>query len=131
MEDDSLVRQAQRLYHSDPAITTQDLQVVNNEPIQHSKSEPVLGQQKRHPLLDRDDSSTPHNYHDYLFAAETLENIVNEGAFVGTIKTKYKWFSGPKENDLVSKDMSDRVLKLVYGTMKCNHQADSILVLHV
>jgi hypothetical protein len=86
-------------------------------PVVHSKSEPTISLQKRHPLLDEDDL-TPHTFHEYLFAAETLENIVNEGAFVGNIRSNLKWFT-PKEKSLISRDMTDRVLKLVYGTMKC------------
>lgn len=79
-------------------------------------SEPNL---KKHPLLELEDEETPHTFHEYIFAAETLENIVNDGNFVGTIKSRYKWFSPPKDSDHVTKAVSDRVLKLVYGTMKC------------
>jgi hypothetical protein len=107
-----------RLYKSDPAIQIRKFEF--SAPI-HAISEPLIVHRRRHPLLDDDDSTSPHSYHDYLFAAETLENIVNDGAFLGTIKTKYKWLSGPQENCFVSKEMSDRVLKLVYGTIKCNH----------
>ncbi|KAJ3322853.1 putative methyltransferase nsun7 [Boothiomyces sp. JEL0866] len=89
-------------------------------------SEPNL--QKKHPLLDSSDEKTVHTYHELLFAAETLENIVNEGAFVGTIRSKFKWLAGEKDLDYVGKEMSDRVLKLVYGTMKYLPYIDLILV---
>ena len=47
-----------------------------------------------------------------------LENIVNEGAFVGTLRSRFKWLASEK-SQFVGRDISDRVLKLVYGTMKC------------
>lgn len=89
------------------------------KPIQKDRnavSEPNLTA-KRHPLLDETDENIPCTYHEYLFAAETLENIVNEGTFVGTIQSRYKWHG----KNQIGREMSDRVLKLVYGTMKCKN----------
>ncbi|KAJ3373954.1 putative 28S rRNA (cytosine-C(5))-methyltransferase [Kappamyces sp. JEL0680] len=108
-------KQSLRPYHSDPAIQHHG-DFYHEKPL-HAQSEPVLFSQKRHPLLEEDDDSTPHSYNDYLFAAETLENIVNEGAFVGTIRTKFKWFAGGKETGHINRDMSDRVLKLFLDSL--------------
>jgi hypothetical protein len=99
-----------RPYASDSAIQKPLVKRI----IGHSISEPVMSSRK-HPLLDEADEVTPHSYHEYLFASETLENIVNEGAFVGTIRSRLKWHG----KNHVGREMSDRVLKLVYGTMKC------------
>lgn len=97
---------------------------LNPEPL-HSKSEPVLT--KRHPLLDLDNDD-PHTYHEYIFAAETLENIINEGNFIGTIKSRYSWFSPSKSASYANRAVGDKVLKLVYGTMKYLPYIDSLLV---
>lgn len=86
-----------------------------------AKSEPALWTSSpAHPLLDQSDDNKPHHYQDLILAAETLENIVNEGAFVGNIQSKFKWSSGEKQKSHIGREMSDIVLKLVYGTMKCN-----------
>jgi hypothetical protein len=94
---------------SEPTIEKSEKRIIG-----HSVSEPTISTRK-HTLLDEEDDNPPHTYYEYLFAAETLENIVNEGAFVGTIRSKLKWYG----NNQVGREMSDRVLKLVYGTMKC------------
>lgn len=111
-----------RPFQSEPSLQTTALESAPL--ITHAKSQPALT--SRHPLLaEKEDLQTPHNYHEYLFAAETLENIVNESALIGTIRSKYRWFASTREADFVSKDMSDRVLKLVYGTMKCKNISSS------
>jgi hypothetical protein len=80
-----------------------------------TKSEPNL---KSHPLLNYSDDFTPISYGDLILAGETLENIVNEGTYIGTIKSKLRASTGTTSSP--SREMSSRVLKLVYGTMKCN-----------
>jgi hypothetical protein len=95
---------ALRPYASDSALQQPLKRIIG-----HSISEPILT--RKHPLLDETDEKVPHAYYEYLFAAETLENIVNEGAFVGTIRSEKSRRGG--------REMSDRVLKLVYGTIKC------------
>lgn len=110
MEKGSL--KTSKKYASDTAL------IIPNERVAHkltAKSEPGLVRSTTHPLLDDIDDSVP-RYEEYLFAAETLENIVNEGTFVGTINSKFQWHPGANQ---VSREMSDKVLKLVYGTMKC------------
>ena len=101
-----------RAYASDNALEKSRPKRPN---VNNTNSEPNLTSIKRHPLLDEIDDQIPHTFHEYLFAAETLENIVNEGAFVGTIRSRFKC-TGKNQ---VGREMSDRVLKLVYGTMKC------------
>ncbi|KAJ3275849.1 putative 28S rRNA (cytosine-C(5))-methyltransferase [Terramyces sp. JEL0728] len=108
-----------------PAIQPNDNR-VQRKLNRNAISEPNL--QKKHPLLDASDDRITHTYHELLFAAETLENIVNEGAFVGTVRSKFKWLAGEKDLEYVGKEMSDRVLKLVYGTMKYLPYIDLILV---
>lgn len=69
---------------------------------------------KLHPLLDDQDENKPTSYSDILLAAETLENILIEGTLIGaSLKSR---MASTKEYG----KMNNRVLKLVYGTMKCN-----------
>ena len=75
-----------------------------------SKSESYLSTRKSHPLLNFDDDFSKSHYGDIILAAETLENIVNEGSFIG-----YRAVA----KSAGCREMSNNVLKLVYGTMKC------------
>ncbi|KAI8927514.1 hypothetical protein BC831DRAFT_452189 [Entophlyctis helioformis] len=101
------------------------------------KSEPVLSTRKAHPLLDTDDDHTQQTYNELILSAETLENIVNEGTFVGPIRSRSSiskmghargQSGGEHEVQHAGREMSDRVLKLVYGTMKFLPYIDHILV---
>jgi hypothetical protein len=101
-----------RTYFSDGALT------LSTKPIAEfsSKSEPALSTGKKHPLLEYANEGTPHGYFEYLIAAQIIENIVNDGSFIGSIRSRFKWHSDKKQ---MGKQMSDTVLKLVYGTIKC------------
>ena len=78
-----------------------------------SKSEPAL-KTKSHPLI-ADADYTPSCIELYA-ASETLENIVAEGNLVGASVKRYRGLDNASES---SKDVSDKVLEIVYGTMKC------------
>ncbi len=102
----------ERHYHSTTSLPTEKaLGKFNLTRV--AKSEQVLSPRKSHPLLNYHDDGIPHRYDELVLAAETLENIVNEGSFIGTIHSSWK-------RSHETKAMSDRVMKLVYGTMKCN-----------
>ena len=83
-----------------------------------AKSEPSLSKRKLHPLLDDDFGNKPHSYNELILAAETLENIVMEGTLVGaTIRSRLALLGKKAKKD--SSQMTNRVLQLVYGSMKC------------
>ncbi|KAI8906571.1 S-adenosyl-L-methionine-dependent methyltransferase [Powellomyces hirtus] len=85
--------------------------------------------QRSHSLLDDLDAADQHTCGEILLAAETLENIVNESVFVGAAPTMRRGRSGHLEHGSVWRDnMGDKVLKLVYGTMKYMPYIDTILV---
>ena len=83
-----------------------------------AKSEPTLSLRKPHPLLDTSDDSHSYSYNELILAAETLENIVNEGTLIGSIRPEFRSLNkiGVEHS---GREMTDHVLKLVYGTMKC------------
>jgi hypothetical protein len=91
-----------------------------------TKSEPNL---KYHPLLNYSDDFTPISYGDLILAGETLENIVNEGTFIGTIKSKLRTSTGTTSGS--NREMNSKVLKLVYGTMKCNSLCFTIVLPYI
>nr|KAJ3419985.1 hypothetical protein HK105_006256 [Polyrhizophydium stewartii] len=89
-----------------------------------SKSEPTLSssspspsQRKSHPLLDTLEDNTPHTYNEIMLAAETLENIVNEGTFVGSIRARFKLYAKQPDVEHAGREMSDRVLKLFLNNL--------------
>ncbi|KAJ3151516.1 putative 28S rRNA (cytosine-C(5))-methyltransferase [Geranomyces variabilis] len=83
---------------------------------------------RSHSLIDDLDEADQHTCGEILVAAETLENLVNESVFVGAAPLK-RGKSGQLENPSVWRDnMGDKVLKLVYGTMKYMPYIDTILV---
>ncbi|KAJ1342402.1 hypothetical protein BSLG_003027 [Batrachochytrium salamandrivorans] len=96
--------------------------------LHQAKSEPAISTHKSHPLLDSFEDTRPHTYNELILAAETLENIVNEGTFVGSIRSRYKMYGKAHEPMHSGREMSDQVLKLVYGTMKFLPYIDQILV---
>lgn len=102
-----------RPYHSTPYLAT----THHPHHLTTATSEPTLSPRKSHPLLDDLDDPNPHTYAELLLAAETLESIVAEGVLVGATVRRFK--GGTKGGE--GGGMSDRVLKLVYGTMKCKH----------
>ena len=102
-----------RQYQSEPALYATKKEGVFNLAFKSVKSEPAIASRKSHPLLNYQDDDKPQSYADLVLAAETLENIVNEGSFIGTIKARFKSSDSGRE-------MNDHVLKLVYGTMKCS-----------
>ena len=81
------------------------------------------------------DDPVPHTYAELLLAAETLENIVTEGVLVGATVRRFKGFGSgikglgndEKEGGAGKEGMNERVLKLVYGTMKCEFQRCMLL----
>ena len=73
-------------------------------------AENISKSEKMHPLLDYHDYNIPLNYTDIVLASQTLENIVNEGAFVETIRSTFKSSNHTHE-------MNNRVLKLVYDAL--------------
>ncbi|KAJ3268833.1 putative 28S rRNA (cytosine-C(5))-methyltransferase [Borealophlyctis nickersoniae] len=101
----------------------------HQKPITSAASDSALLQhQKSHPLFDDLNDPQPHTYGELLLAADTLEDIVTEGVFVGANVRRFRGF-GHREEEHGSKDvMTDRVLKLVYGTMKYLPYIDTILV---
>ncbi|KAL5032021.1 hypothetical protein BDV3_000619 [Batrachochytrium dendrobatidis] len=124
-----------RPYHSEGSIASPQTPKTRLTNVQFAsprieskyKSEPSLSC-KSHPLLDTLNDCTPHTYNELILAAEILENIVNEGTFVGSIRSRYKMFGKTHEPEHAGREMSDRVLKLVYGTMKFLPYVDHILV---
>lgn len=109
------VKTLKRQFVSEGALTSSSAEKHVTDPI--FKSVPNLYRSDSR-TNDETESQIKHFYYEYLFAAETLENIVNEGLFVGSIISKFQWHSGANQ---VNREMSERVLKLVYGTMKCNN----------
>ncbi|KAJ3148353.1 putative 28S rRNA (cytosine-C(5))-methyltransferase [Geranomyces michiganensis] len=84
--------------------------------------------QRSHSLIDDLDEADQHTCGEILVAAETLENLVNESVFVGAAPLR-RGKSGQLENPSVWRDnMGDKVLKLVYGTMKYMPYIDTLLV---
>ena len=103
----------QRKYHSESSLID-PLKLQNSIPAKllSAVSAPSLGA-KLHPLLDDQDENKPTSYIDLMLAAETLENILMEGTLIGaTFRSR---IAPSKEYG----KMNCRVLKLVYGTMKC------------
>ncbi|KAI8610454.1 S-adenosyl-L-methionine-dependent methyltransferase [Chytriomyces sp. MP71] len=90
-----------------------------------SQSEPTFSHRKPHPLLD-DLENGPHSYAELLFGAETLENIAAEGAYAGATMRRYK--EGKIQQGALGREMTDRILRMVYGTMKYLPYIDTILV---
>ncbi|KND03793.1 uncharacterized protein SPPG_08917 [Spizellomyces punctatus DAOM BR117] len=79
-------------------------------------------------LMEDLDDNQSHNFGEFLVAAETLENIVNESVFVGAAPLK-RTKSGQVDHAAIWREnMGDKVLKLVYGTMKYMTYIDTILV---
>jgi hypothetical protein len=72
----------------------------------------LLSVKKSHPLLNQD---TPPSANELSLAAEALENIVADGSLIQSSK---------KSKNLANegRELSDRVLSIVYGTMKCIYQ---------
>ncbi|KAJ3209940.1 putative methyltransferase nsun7 [Entophlyctis luteolus] len=89
--------------------------------LQASQSEPVLASRKNHPLLEDDLSNIPYSYAELLYGAETLENIAADGFYTGNTLKQLKIVPNGAE-------MTDRILRLVYGTMKYLPYIDTILV---
>lgn len=104
-----------RPFFSEPSLSSSR---ISKKPEQRlvTQSEPNLHAKKSHPLLDDNEDDTPHTYNEVILAAETLENIVEEGAFAGGLRARFM----THQQRHAGREMSDRVLKLVYGTMKCN-----------
>ncbi|KAJ3108876.1 putative 28S rRNA (cytosine-C(5))-methyltransferase [Phlyctochytrium planicorne] len=130
-----------RTYKSDTSLlpnvgrTDSDRAAGHRPVLVMTQSEPALNQgRKPHPLLDDSGIGDPHTYNELLVAAETLENIVMEGIHgttAGAIR-RFKGFSHGSQNDenkpSSGREMSDRILRLVYGTMKYLPFIDTILV---
>ncbi|KAJ3209744.1 hypothetical protein HDU67_005963 [Dinochytrium kinnereticum] len=139
MQQSSLIRQ----YRSDTSLIpdvnrTQSDRAAGHRPLLvGTQSEPALSQgRKPHPLLDDTGLGDPHTFNDLLVAAETLENIVMEGIHgttAGAIR-RFKGFGGAaaagetKSVGTVGREMNDKILRLVYGTMKYLPYIDTILV---
>ncbi|KAJ3034700.1 hypothetical protein HK097_004417, partial [Rhizophlyctis rosea] len=109
-----------------------------SKPLNTAQSDSLLSQKHSSTasLFSDLDDPTPHTYSELLLAAETLENIVTEGVLVGATVRRFKGFgSGIKDSENDGKEsgggkegMNERVLKLVYGTMKYMQYIDTILV---
>lgn len=105
--------ESQRKYLSESSLT-QKLGDHLPSKLITTKSAPTLGA-KLHPLLDDQDEDKPTSYSDLLLAAETLENILIEGTLIGaSLRSRLSQEATKKHGK-----MNTRVLKLVYGTMKC------------
>lgn len=85
-----------------------------------SHSEPTI-RKKTHPLLEEDleCSKNGYNYAELLLAAETFENIVMEGTLVGANIRRRLSLLGQSSGAKEAGKMNSRVLRLVYGAMKC------------
>jgi hypothetical protein len=114
----------QRFHHSDTDLIpdvhkTATQRAAGARPLLGTQSEPAISQRRPHPLLD-DGDSEPHSSSELLLAAETLENIAAEGIYMGAtmrrLKMGYSEMDGEKHT---GREMNDRILRLVYGTMKC------------
>jgi hypothetical protein len=110
-----------RPFHSDTALYPDAYQTASSKaagarPLFGTQSDPAISSRKPHPLLDDADIGKPHTYAELILGAETLENIVAEGAHLGATLRRFRSESNEKH---VGREMSDRVLRLVYGTMKC------------
>ncbi|KAI8823776.1 S-adenosyl-L-methionine-dependent methyltransferase [Fimicolochytrium jonesii] len=84
--------------------------------------------QRSHSLLDDLDAEEQHTCAEILLAAETLENMVNESVFVGAAPYRKMKSGNLGQSALWRDNMGDKVLKLVYGTMKYLPYIDTILV---
>ncbi|KAI8906764.1 S-adenosyl-L-methionine-dependent methyltransferase [Gorgonomyces haynaldii] len=73
-----------RGYYSETALHRPKKYQISRD----AKSEPQLSVRKSHPLLNFTDDSIPVKYGELILAAETLENIVDEGSFVGPIRAR-------------------------------------------
>ena len=126
---DSINMSLLRPYHSESSIAVgkqdQDGSASIPPVLVTAKSEPTM-RRKIHPLLDDSDENQPHSYADLLLAAETFENIVMEGTLIGaTIRSRLSILGRRISKE--SRQMNNRVLKLVYGTMKCMYFCNCII----
>lgn len=104
-----------RKYFSESSLLKhQKLQDSLPSKLTSALSAPSLGS-RLHPLLDDQEEDRPTSYSDLLLAAETLENILMEGTLIGVSLRSRLSQASSKEY----RKMNSRVLKLVYGTMKC------------
>ncbi|KAJ3322157.1 putative methyltransferase nsun7 [Blyttiomyces sp. JEL0837] len=119
-----------RVYQSDTSLyldanKTAASRAANARPLFGAQSEPALSNRKPHPLLD-EDISTAYTYSELLLGAETLENIVAEGVYMGATLRRFRSETGDRPKS--GREMTDKVLRLVYGTMKYLPYIDTILV---
>ncbi|KAI9352890.1 S-adenosyl-L-methionine-dependent methyltransferase [Obelidium mucronatum] len=130
--------QLQKQYKSESEITVSNLKSTQYNSggrfLYAAQSEPTISTRKPHPLLDDDESATPHTYSELLFGAETLENIAAEGVYAGATMRRFResaaQSNGSSSNNKgqKSQEMNDRILRMVYGTMKYLPYIDTILV---
>ncbi|KAJ3251106.1 hypothetical protein HDU77_006135 [Chytriomyces hyalinus] len=92
-----------------------------------TQSEPAISNRKPHPLLNDFDGGK-HSYAELLFGAETLENIAAEGAYAGATMRRYRENAAKGKKEVVGREMTDRILRMVYGTMKYLPYIDTLLV---
>ncbi|KAJ3171281.1 putative 28S rRNA (cytosine-C(5))-methyltransferase [Irineochytrium annulatum] len=130
-----------RSYHSDTSLvpdinrTVSDRAAGNRPLLIVAQSDPSLAQaRKPHPLQDDAGLGEPHLFAELLLGAETLENIVAEGvhgATAGAMR-RFRGFGSmgslAGDGKAPGREMSDKVLRLVYGTMKYLPYIDTILV---
>ncbi|KAJ3417169.1 hypothetical protein HDV05_006375 [Chytridiales sp. JEL 0842] len=125
-----MTSQLHRNYHSDTSIyqdagRTAAAHAAGARPLFETQSDPAISSRKPHPLLDDADIGRPYTSNELVLGAETLENIVAEGAHLGATLRRFRSDAGARN---VGREMSDRVLRLVYGTMKFLPYIDTILV---
>ncbi|KAJ3221782.1 putative methyltransferase nsun7 [Clydaea vesicula] len=111
-----------RQYHSDTSLipATTSPSTNNSKKLGKkffpSQSEPTLSISKKcHPLIGDYENESPPTCNELFYAAETLENIVQEGSLMGTAINKFR---GIGLSDSSTREISDRILSIVYGTMK-------------
>ncbi|KAJ3378581.1 putative methyltransferase nsun7 [Lobulomyces angularis] len=121
-----------RQYHSDTSLipATTSPSTNNSKKLGKkffpSQSEPTLSISKKcHPLIGDYENESPPTCNELFYAAETLENIVQEGSLMGTAINKFR---GIGLSDSSTREISDRILSIVYGTMKYLPYIDLILV---
>ncbi|KAI9199691.1 uncharacterized protein BJ171DRAFT_570263 [Polychytrium aggregatum] len=89
-----------------------------------ARSEPILSSRKPSSFFESVDLDVASSYREIIQAAEVLESIVAEGSLAGITITKRHSMSQGE----LWREMTDHVLKLVYGTMKYLPYIDIILV---
>ncbi|TPX31254.1 hypothetical protein SmJEL517_g05356 [Synchytrium microbalum] len=115
-----------RPYHSDTSLATNPLQLDsssnNHAHLFPAQSEPILSSRVEEDIV---------TYQHLISASEALEAIVAEGALVGVSSSCLRALraAAGQLRDGDSKGADDeKVLKIVYGTMKYLHYIDIILV---